>query len=175
MKYIISILLFITIILSGFNTYDIHFKKPKKDLVFVRTSEVFAKFLLKIEMEKKYIDETRNSGKYLDSLAFEIQVLSGKSEISNTGSIEFEKLENLKSLYYQKRSYYEKFASDLTANYDNQIITQMQQYIKDYGMMYNYEYVFGMDNDGLVLYGEKMNDVTEDVIEFINAKYQGEI
>ena len=54
-----------------------------------------------------------------------------------------------------------------------QILGQMTQYIKDFGNENGYDFIFGEDNTGTILYGKPTADITSEVIEFINQKYQG--
>lgn len=163
----ILIVLVPILILLGYNTYEIHFKSVPEQTVYVNVNAVFDAFYLKQEMEKELQDETKKSSNYLDSLAFEIQTLSELEDKE-------QEVERLKSLYYQKRTYYENQAVTLTQKYDEQILTQMKQYIKDYGKSEGYKYILGKSADGFLLYGEDVLDVTDEVISYINGRYQGE-
>jgi outer membrane protein len=84
--------------------------------------------------------------------------------------MEFQGLQNY---YLQQKELFDGYSQELTMKYDEQILEQLSQYIKDYGFNNDYDYVFGATGDGNILYGAEPADITEEVIEYINASYQG--
>ena len=47
------------------------------------------------------------------------------------------------------------------------------QYIKDYGIQNNYILIFGVSGQGNIMYANDGLDATEEVIEYVNKRYQG--
>lgn len=61
--------------------------------------------------------------------------------------------------------------------YSNQEMTKkiwerLNPLLEEFGKQNNYEMIVGANGAGTVLYGNKKNDVTESVINFINKKYE---
>lgn len=54
------------------------------------------------------------------------------------------------------------------------VIKQVNAYIKEYGKEEGYAMILGVTDDGSVLYGEEQDNMTEELITYINAKYAGE-
>jgi len=61
----------------------------------------------------------------------------------------------------------------LSAQYDKEILAQLNQYVRDFGAKNNYEYIFGNDGNGSLMYAQESNDLTRQVTEYINQKYAG--
>jgi outer membrane protein len=175
MKTITKTTIIIFILLAGiiaWQTYE-HFTRHKTGYVVV--SEVYSGFELKKEMEKKYLATSNARQKILDSLILEIKLMEkkvdGKPKVKSSDTLGYhDKIEE----YLLKKQTYDEDNTALTQKYDEQIITQLNQYIKDYGEAYNYTYIFGTGGNGTLMYADEGENITKDVIEYINKKYNGE-
>ncbi len=143
---------------------------------YVDVMEVFEAFEMKKELQKKLEKDLTTKQATLDSLMFQLQSmnndLGAKESPSNDEVQQFQVLQNH---YMQQKQLFDGYSQELTAKYDAQILEQLSQYIKDYGLDNGYDYVFGATGDGNILYGAEPADITEEVIAYINKSYQGEL
>jgi len=131
----------------------------KPDQAFVINQELFAGFNGRSELNQKleYVKERHKQ--VLDSLF--VQMKNEKDE------------EGLKSLSEKSR----KFISDeqeLSERYTQQIWKQINAYVNDYGKENDYEMIFGANGSGSLMYAREAVNVTDEVLEYINKRYEGE-
>ena len=129
---------------------------------------------MKLELQKKLEKDLLAKKGLVDSLMFQLSTL--KNELENQQEPTKDKVEQfyqLQSYYTKQKETFDQYQLSETQNYDAQILGQMTQYIKDFGYENGYDFIFGSDNSGNILYGRPAADVTSEVIEFINLKYQG--
>lgn len=173
MKKIYTILLVLFGIAFSYNFYTVQFKPVKNTVVFVDVQEVFDSFILTQEKEKELSDQTQVASRYLDSLAFEIQAINDAMQDKGT-KIQQADLKQMQNQYYQRRTFFENNTVELTQKFDSQILLQMKKYIADFGKSEGYSYVLSKTEEGVLLYGDMEKEVTDQVITYINNKYQGE-
>lgn len=53
------------------------------------------------------------------------------------------------------------------------MLNQVNAYLVEYGDQHQYTYIFGVTDNGSILYGAKGEDLTEVILTYINSKYQG--
>ncbi|HYG53227.1 MAG TPA: OmpH family outer membrane protein, partial [Flavobacteriales bacterium] len=75
--------------------------------------------------------------------------------------------------YMELMKVYDEENQKVNADYDAQIIKQMNIYIKEYGDANGYDMIFGSLGNGTVMQAQASMDVTEPVIKYINKKYAG--
>lgn len=153
-------------------TYFLLKKEPKTG--YVDLNKVFEKFEYKQELEKKLIKVNELRTQKLDSLEFELKVLSKQlqaaEKVDNDKAGEFQAK---KEYFFTKKREFEEDNGQLVKQYDEQIIKQLSQYVNDYGKENDFNYILGADGSGLIMYANQSNDVTEDVVTYINQKYKG--
>lgn len=146
--------------------------KPKTGYIVI--SQLYDGFELKIEMEKKYLATKNARQKILDSLAFEITLMEKKMEVKEK-VVDNQNYDEKVQEYLLKKKTFDEDNDALSQKYDEQIITQLNQYVKDFGKAYQYTYIFGTGGNGSLMYAnESEEDITKKVLEYINKKYNGE-
>jgi len=172
MKKELIIVLLIVIGLMAVEAY--HYFTTSKT-AYVLIGEVYNKFDLKKELEKK-LEFTKNARqKISDSLAFDLKLLAKKIDDDKAKNEQDVKLYNLKrEEFVEKKRRLEEDNNTLTKQYDQEILTQLNQYVKDYGKENHYTYIHGNDGNGSLMYADESKNITEKVIEYINKKYKGE-
>ena len=145
-----------------------------KKVGYVELSKVFEGVEMKLELQQKLEKDLMGKKGLVDSLMFQLSTL--KNELENQKEPSKEKIEQfyqLQAYYAKQKETFDQYQLQETQNYDAQILGQMTQYIKDFGNENGYDFIFGDDNTGNILYGRPAADITSEVIEFINQKYQG--
>lgn len=154
LPYLTAIVL---LVLTGFS---MHFfdKKESVKTGFIINQKVFEEFQGKKEMKMK-LEMVRKEGlKELDSI---------KSVITNSYS------EEAQRFYEEKMFALENKERNIAELYSNNLWTQINQYIQEYGKQEHYDYIYGATGSGSLMYAKDGNDITKEVIAFINKKYEG--
>lgn len=165
---ILGSLLIIALSLLGWMYFD----NPKTGYVVI--GQVFESFEMKKEMQKKYENSKNAAQKIIDSLQFELQVTADKfDKEKNPDKEEVMRFEQKRDEFFKRRQKFEEDVKSMSAEFDKQILTQLNQYAQDYGKAHGYTYIFGNDNNGSLMYAKEAEDITKEVIQYINEKYQG--
>jgi outer membrane protein len=148
--------------------------KDRKKIAYVDLNKVFQKFEFKENLEKQLLKTTELRTQKLDSLEFELNILSKQIESENAKDAEKVGLFQAKrDFYFKKKQEFEEDRSAQVQQYDEQILKQLTQYVNDYGKDHDYTYILGSDGNGMIMYSEAQNDITEEVIVYINNKFKG--
>lgn len=143
---------------------------------YIEITKVFNDFKLKKELEIQLtkIKETRKA--IIDSLEFDLKVLSKQIIAENQkDKNKIALFEVKRDEYMQKKQQFEDDNTNIAKKYDEQIISQMNQYVKDYGIKNGYTYIFGADGSGFLMYSVESKNITEDVKKYINERYKGNV
>ncbi len=151
-----------------------YFTSPKT--AYVSTAELYNEFNLKKELEGRYLREQGQRNKELDSI--KLQVQNRYTELLNQKSpdkAQIQKFEALESWYYQKEEEIKEEDGRQAQDYTEQVWKQLNQYIKEYGDKESYTYLYGARGEGNLLYAKDSKNVTKELIEFVNARYEGDL
>jgi outer membrane protein len=143
---------------------------------FIDINKIFSEFTLKKELEMQLTKVKDARKTVIDSLELELKLLSKQIQTEQQkNSKNIVLFEIKKEEYLQKKQQFDSDLDAISKQYDNQIITQMNQYVKDYGNKHGYTYIFGADGSGFLMYSKEQKDITEDVKKYINNRYKGNI
>lgn len=76
-----------------------------------------------------------------------------------------------RDLYQYTQSVKEKHAEE-ERKITEGIVNQINSYVKQYSEEHKYSIVFGTTSEGSVMYGNEANDITKDVLEYLNSNYK---
>lgn len=138
----------------------------KKTIVYVDSKKVYNEFNMTIELKNEYNKLVSVHKRYLDSLMLDYEVT--QRENKNTILLEIKK-----DNYISTKDEFIKVEEQLNNKLTNQSWNQINQYMMDYGEKYGYDFIMGAFGNGNIMYANESKNVTDDVIEFINRKYQG--
>lgn len=141
---------------------------------YVDVPRVFDEFLMKKELQKKYNNQMAGRKALVDSLGFQLQKTAIELENNPTPSPkELESFASRRAQYMELVKKFDEEDHQLNSEYDAQIFKQMNQYIRDFGEEKGYTMLFGSMGNGNIMYAEETVDKTDEVIHFLNEKYQG--
>jgi len=170
----IQFVLFGLIIISlGWMYYAFYMKTS--NMAYINLEHVYEDFTLKNELEEKLKKVQLTRQTILDSLKIRIQLLSKQMEDgSNKQNTDVEeKLQFLREQYFSKERQFLEDNQAASQDYNKQILQQLNQYVQDYGKNHNYQFIFGANGEGSIMYAQDAVNITEEVKEFVNAKYGG--
>jgi outer membrane protein len=143
---------------------------------YIETTVVFDEFEMKKELQVKLQQDLQTKQYFIDSLMFVLQTMNNQlSSTPNPSSADIQKFQQVQNVYMQQKELFDSYSYEKTAQFDAQIIDQMSQYVRDYGKKNGYDYIFGADGSGAIMYAPDAANITKDVIIYINATYQGKL
>jgi len=162
MKFFNWILLFL-LCASLFFSYLLYKSIP--NVAFVDTSFIYNNFKMKQELEVKFKEVKEIQQKQLDSLYDFIDKNKPDQNSEN-----FKQLSNQYLLMKQK--FFEE-QDRLKSAYDNQIWTQINAFVKEYGDEQKLDILFGANGQGSIMHGKNDRNISETVLDYANKKYNG--
>lgn len=169
----IYIIAFITITFIAIGLF-IFYKYPKEKTAYVDINKIFSEFILKKELEVQLIKVKESRKMIIDSLEFGLKLLSKQIQSENQVNKDRVALFEVKrEEYIQKKEQFEEDTDAVAKQYDKQIISQMNQYVKDYGNKNGFTYIFGADGSGFLMFSAEQKNITEEVKKYINDRYKG--
>jgi len=149
---------------------------PKDKTGYIRTADVFEVFNLKQELESKYMGVEQQRTNILDSLKLQLQGLY--DQITNEKNKQTQEsmivsYQTLEQHYLLKEKQFTESNQKIQADYNSQIITQINQYVQDYGKQYGYKYIFGTTSNGNIMHASETEDLTEVMKKYVNERYEG--
>ena len=172
MKNKLNLILILLILISIGYTTLIKLSEPK--IAFIDINTVYESFDMMKELNIKYKATIKLRDKELDNLNLEIQNLN--RQISNNKDIDKDykiDLNRKQELFQRKSKMYSELNTTMKNDFQDKVFTQIDEYIKKYGESHNYHFILGANGSGNILYAPDSKDITKEVTEFINNKYNG--
>jgi outer membrane protein len=167
------IILYILItLISAYLVYD-HFSQKKK-MGYIVIQDVYNQFGLKKDLQKKYETSHTARKRVLDSLAMGVRMIGQKIDAEkgkDTADIRLFKMKRLE--FYQRQQTNGQDDSAQMKQYDEQILTQLDQYVNDYGKENNYLYILGNGGNGSIMHADESQNITAQVTQYVNERYEG--
>jgi outer membrane protein len=135
-------------------------------LGYVKLNEVYEKFAMRAEMHNKYKSVEILRKNLLDSLEFKAKAVQASGDQ--------EKYEFALNDYLGKRKEMEESNEVLSRQYEEQIWNQINSYCKEYGQREGYDFIFGAEGSGNIMFAGEQKELTSELIEFINKRYHGQ-
>jgi outer membrane protein len=163
----------VILLIIGISFCIVYVRLNTPKIGYVVIQEVFNDFELKKELQKKLENVKSYRQKIVDSLRIDLTILVKKIQTNVASKEEKDLFERKKLEFNNKMQVFEEDNAAMTKQYDQEIITQLNQYIKDYGKKYDYDMIQGNTSDGSLMYGKDEFNITKEVSAFINDKYKG--
>lgn len=169
MKATIAIL---TVLVLGnlfFSGYLFSKKEGKTGYVYVEKLYDGYKGKSDIEKDLKAIENKQHN--ILDTLKLEITAL--EAQVANGNKQAANMAEMKKGNYTRLVQEFSEYNTVESQKHVQELLKQINEYVKDYGEEKGYSYVFGATGNGSLMYAAKGDDLTEEVAQYINKKYEG--
>lgn len=139
----------------------------KEKFAHIDAEKVFNSFTLTQEYQGRISNLNESRKSILQNLQLRIQDMESRKASPDS----------LQQIYAQYRQKTEAFAQDEQnelQQYNEQVFTQLRQYMQDFCQEEGYTYLFGSGSTGQLLGAAPEQEVTEELIAFVNKKYLGE-
>jgi outer membrane protein len=144
--------------------------------VYVDMGKVYSEFQLSKELNNKMEEVLKARKNITDSLYLDVKQKTQELRRQPKQTLdEMAKVAKLEEGLYYKQQQFEKENQAVSADYSNKIWTQLNQYVADYGAKSKCTFILGANGQGNIMYADKTYDITEDVIKYVNDRYNDRI
>jgi outer membrane protein len=144
-----------------------------KRLTYVQLQKVFAAFDMAKEYNKRMESVKYERKAILDSMELRVNALARRIESGEKDKMMLNSYMDERELYFKTRENFETDNQKILEQFNGEIFKQLSQYTLDFGKEKGYDFIFGAEGSGVVMYAKDQNDVSDELIKYINEKYHG--
>ena len=141
-------------------------------LAYANTLQVYEKFDYKVELESEFEKFHASHKVILDSLKFKFNLQ--RNAIDSTNIEDLRKLESTRNEYMLFGAKFKEEETNLQKEYFDKIWKQLDLYSKEFCKEQGFKYVFGVKGEGNLIYADEGENITEELLNFVNQRYQNE-
>lgn len=160
-------ILMLILLLGGLIGWSLGSRQSNK-VAYIQTAKVFAEFQMTQELDAK-LDNTRQARQtIIENLNLRMQAMQSRRA----------PLDSLDAIRRELSHRQDQFSEDnafQSEQYTDQIWTQLNQYLQDYCETEGVTYLFGANGTGNLMGADQSYDLTDEVIAFVNQKYQNKL
>lgn len=156
------LLISILSLLSIATVLVIYYKKSTTSIAYVDSSKLFTDFKMTKELRLAGEKELKFKNAQLDSLQLLLKTVYDPDSRSAI----------MRSLINQQQLIAD-YQNNFTATNSEKIWSRIEAYSKDFARKNDYDIIIGSQYKGDILYGEDKLNVTVQLLDFINKKYDG--
>lgn len=169
MKAIINFIIGITAIAALI--VSLYLLLGKKKIAYVDTIYIFENSKMKADLYKKLENDQKIRKTILDSLENEIKTIVSHKPFSEIDPV-YLKVKTLEETYYQKQQKFTQELKSIADDVNRKIWNHINESIVQYSKDNKYDYLFGANGQGSIMYAGEPENISETMIEFINNKYE---
>lgn len=140
-----------------------YFFKSNREIVYVDTVKLFDGFMMTKEMKRAGEKEFNSRKSILDNLYSNLQ----------SPTISASEKKELMQQFIQGKEELEQFNQTFASEQTTKIWSRIKSYTAEFSKDKNYQLVVGADNRQTVLFADEKIDVTNELITYLNKKYEG--
>jgi outer membrane protein len=140
-----------------------YFSKLDKKIVYIDNNKIFEGFVMTKEMKRVGEKEFNSRKLVLDNLYANLQ----------SPAISASEKKELMQQFVQGKEELEQFNQTFAAEQTDKIWSRIKSYTAEFSKDKNYQLVIGSDNKQAVLFADENIDVTNDLLIYLNRKYEG--
>jgi outer membrane protein len=141
-------------------------------ICYVRNQYVVENFEGMKDAQKLFDQKFKDQRNFLDSLQISYKTAQMNYSTSRDKTTE-EQLKKIQSQLMQYNNYYKNITDEADKKMTEQVLNQINDYIKEYGDKKGYDMIVGTTSGGNLLYGTPKLDQSEELLKEINRSYKG--
>jgi outer membrane protein len=169
-RQIIVIALVNIMVVAGLLLY---IESGKTKTYYIDLQKVYTEFELKKELEQKMEAIVAVTNEQLDSLGMRANIINSSLQAAPSDKMKIEEYNSIAAIYSSKSKQFGEQKSLMAKEYDQQIWSQLNEYVREYGREKNCDFIIAGNGDGSVMYSDGSKDITDKMIRYVNEKYQG--
>jgi outer membrane protein len=145
---------------------------------FVDNSKLINEYQEKIDIQDKLQAKIKTYEAKRDSIrqAFQLEINEAELKSRKMSQADLQKLSQelqQKDQIIAQRDQFEQqqIAQESQAQNDS-LIKKVRNFVKDYGTKNGYDFILGSNEAGSVMYGNEASDLTQEILEALNAAYK---
>ncbi|TYA52201.1 OmpH family outer membrane protein [Formosa maritima] len=145
---------------------------------FIDNSEVINNYQEKLDIEAKYKAKIEAFQKRTDSTsrAFQMEAQEFQLKAQNLPDAqaqkEYQALSQKQQMLQQRIQFEEQQIQQESQVEIDSLISKVKGFVSEYGKNNGYAYIFGSNEGGSVMYGSEENEVTQIILDALNAEYK---
>ena len=148
----------------------------RNKVVYVEMGKIYEGFSLSKELNTELQNVLGTRKQLTDSLLQDLTKQADELKLQTKKTmVDVERVAKVEQVYLYKKEMMEKDNQAISANYNDKIWNQINQYIADYGKEKGLTLVLGANGQGNIMYGDETKNVTEEVIAYLNSRYNGAV
>lgn len=151
--------------------------QEQQKIAFIDNGDVINDYQMKIDIEKKYEDQNNAFSKRRDSIGrlYQMEIQTIQMQLANMSQRKQEEesqkfQQKWQPVQQQMQFEQQQMEKGFTTEMDS-VISKVNAFVEDYGKKNGYTFILGKNQAGSVMYGTEAKDITEAVVEAINADY----
>lgn len=152
--------------------------KSETQIVYADVNRIYKEFDYTKELNKELDSKTTKLRSTLDSLALNVQFYVDSLEQFKSGSKAFQNIysqgRKAEELFKKKQKDFENYTSEKLATSRKDVDKKLNIYLKEFGDKNNYDFILGASGNNTMLYAKTSVDITDEMIEYANKRFQGE-
>lgn len=141
---------------------------------YVNPAELYEAFGMRKELESKLMVNQQQKKNMLDSLMTNMQSLQVQlSQEKHPANEQIKLFELMQRDYMLKQEQFQRENEEMTNKYVAEIYGHINEYVAEYGRTKGYKYIYGANGQGSLMYAEEGDNITSEVIIYINERYNG--
>lgn len=151
---------------------NLYLNKPKT--AYVDMQKVFSSFEMKKELELRLSSVQDHRKNILDSLELRLRLFSGEIEkMPEKDPSSIKAFNDRRTEFFAKQKEFEQDNDATREQYMSQVLKQLSEYVNNYGKENGYEYIFGADGTGVIMHADDSENISDQVIAYVNTHYKG--
>jgi len=149
-------------------TNTISLQRSHTDYVYVDNIQLFNNFDMTKDLGESLKIQLKKPQQSLDSLIniYEILKDQPKTKIEKLSTLEGQ----IRELDFNLRQQQQQLSGEL----NQQVWTRLNGYLKSYGEDHSHQIILGTQGNGSIMYAHPDKDITEDVLIYVNQKYEAQ-
>jgi outer membrane protein len=140
----------------------------KDKIAYVNFMQIYDGFKMKKELEAKLTLSQQARKNFIDSLENDIREMHPSTDDKLNAVIGYQK-----KFIEEKYREFDELNQKQAEDYQKQILLQINTYVKEFGKLNRYQYILGANGEGTLMYAEESKDISAEVLQFINNRYEG--
>lgn len=137
-------------------------KKEEKTYAYIDNITLFNQFNMAQDLHKVGIPTLKKQKQKVDSL-YQLMQLQKDPKLAK----------EYQQKVYVENSKLQNLDTELKQNINRQAWERLNAYIEEFGSEKQLDIIFGIQGSGNVMYADTMYDITQEVIQYANLKYEG--
>lgn len=140
---------------------------------YIITGELHQNFDYTKELNIEFTEVKTEKEKEIERFTENLQILELKIKNENYSESELYEYQLGVNKLQKLRYEFDVYMNELNAELNLKIWEKLNIYINEYGAENNFTIIYGADGNGNILYAEEELNITKDVIDYCNQKYNG--